>query len=129
MIHNIVPLSVDHTLFFSFFFIFAIADRAAAFLAAPSYHMELILAYLFRASGFSNSLLFFPINRQRLTRHVCGFVVVQVHTSVLLYNYYHWKQFPQLEFASPLRFCMSASLTVTNKNLLMYLNHPQNRKC
>jgi len=52
---------------------------------------------------------------------------VQVHTTVLLYNYYHWKQFPQLEFARPLRFCMSASLTVTNKNLLMYLNHPQNR--
>ena len=89
--------------------------------------MELILAYLFRASGFSNSLLFFPINRQRLTRHVCGFVVVQVHAAVLLYNYYHRKQFPQLEFASPDRFCMSASLTVSNKNLLMYLNQAQNR--
>jgi hypothetical protein len=53
-------------------------------------------------------------------------VVAQVHATVLLYNYYHRKQFPQLEFASPDRFCMSASLTVSNKNLLMYLNQAQN---
>jgi hypothetical protein len=50
------------------------------------------------------------------------FVVVQVHAVVLLYNYYHRKQFPQLQFASPDQFSKSASLTVTNKNLLMYLN-------
>ncbi|CAD6231053.1 unnamed protein product [Miscanthus lutarioriparius] len=50
----------------------------------------------------------------------------KVHATVLLYNYYHQKQFPQLEFASPDRFCMSASLTVSNKNLLMYLNQAQN---
>jgi len=61
-----------------------------------------------------------------LRRHGCGFVVAQVHATVLLYNYYHRKQFPQLEFASPDRFCMSASLTVSNKNLLMYLNQAQN---
>ncbi|KAG0544449.1 hypothetical protein BDA96_02G276200 [Sorghum bicolor] len=54
-------------------------------------------------------------------------VARQVHATVLLYNYYHRKQFPQLEFASPDRFCMSASLTVSNKNLLMYLNQAQNR--
>jgi hypothetical protein len=42
LIHNIVPLSVDHTLFLSFFFICAIADRAAGFLLAPSYHTEII---------------------------------------------------------------------------------------
>jgi hypothetical protein len=49
-------------------------------------------------------------------------VVAQVHATVLLYNYYHRKQFPQLQFASPDWFSMSASLTVSNKNLLMYLN-------
>ncbi|CAD6269913.1 unnamed protein product [Miscanthus lutarioriparius] len=49
-------------------------------------------------------------------------VARQVHATVLLYNYYHRKQFPQLQFASPDRFSMSASLTVSNKNLLMYLN-------
>ncbi|PWZ14690.1 hypothetical protein Zm00014a_013048 [Zea mays] len=54
-------------------------------------------------------------------------VARQVHATVLLYNYYHRKQFPQLEFANPERFSMSASLSVTNKNLLMYLNQAQNR--
>ncbi|XP_021321766.1 uncharacterized protein LOC8066334 [Sorghum bicolor] len=49
-------------------------------------------------------------------------VARQVHAVVLLYNYYHRKQFPQLQFASPDQFSKSASLTVTNKNLLMYLN-------
>ncbi|XP_066354240.1 uncharacterized protein [Miscanthus floridulus] len=49
-------------------------------------------------------------------------VARQVHATVLLYNYYHRKQFPQLQFASPDRFSISASLTVSNKNLLMYLN-------
>ena len=44
-----------------------------------------------------------------------------------IYNYYRRKQFRQLELASPDLFCMSASLTITNKNLLMYLNHPHNR--
>jgi hypothetical protein len=52
---------------------------------------------------------------------------VQVRATVLLYNYYHRKQFPQLEFATPDRFCLSASLNVRNKNLLMYLNQAQNR--
>jgi hypothetical protein len=52
---------------------------------------------------------------------------VQVRATVLLYNYYHRKQFPQLEFATPDRFCLSASLNVRSKNLLMYLNQAQNR--
>ncbi|XP_066394389.1 uncharacterized protein [Miscanthus floridulus] len=54
-------------------------------------------------------------------------VARQVHAAVLLYNYYHRKQFPQLEFANPERFCLSASLNVSNKNLPMYLNQAQNR--
>jgi len=54
-------------------------------------------------------------------------VARQVHATVILYNYYHRKQFPQLEFASPDRFCMSACLTVSNKNLLMYVNQAQSR--
>ena len=91
--------------------------------------MELIAAYLFRAWGFRNSLLFFSNSSviTSLRRHGCGFVVAQVHATVILYNYYHRKQFPQLEFASPDRFCMSACLTVSNKNLLMYVNQAQSR--
>jgi hypothetical protein len=72
----------------------------------------------------------FPITRLQLTSlrcHGCGFVVVQVRATVLLYNYYHRKQFPQLEFATPDRFCLSASLNVRSKNLLMCLNQAQNR--
>ncbi|CAN6205007.1 unnamed protein product [Urochloa humidicola] len=48
-------------------------------------------------------------------------VARQMHATVLLYNYYHRKQFPQLEFADPERFCMTASLTAGDA-LLMYLN-------
>ncbi|CAN6174985.1 unnamed protein product [Urochloa humidicola] len=48
-------------------------------------------------------------------------VARQMHATVLLYNYYHRKQFPQLEFADPKRFCMTASLT-TGDALLVYLN-------
>ena len=48
------------------------------------------------------------------------FVVVQIHATVLLYNYYHRKQFPQLKFADPQRFCMIASLTA-GEALLVYL--------
>ncbi|KAF8780830.1 hypothetical protein HU200_000777 [Digitaria exilis] len=47
-------------------------------------------------------------------------VARQVHATVLLYNYYHRKQFPQLEFADPKRFCICASLTA-GEALLMYL--------
>ena len=55
------------------------------------------------------------------------FCVAQVRAAVLLYNYYYRKQFPQLEFANPDRFCLCASLNVSNKKLLMYLNQAQNR--
>ncbi|CAD6224849.1 unnamed protein product [Miscanthus lutarioriparius] len=55
------------------------------------------------------------------------FCVAQVRAAVLLYNYYYRKQFPQLEFANPDRFCLCASLNVSNKNLLMYLNQAHNR--
>uniref|UniRef100_K4A1F3 Uncharacterized protein n=1 Tax=Setaria italica TaxID=4555 RepID=K4A1F3_SETIT len=48
-------------------------------------------------------------------------VARQMHATVLLYNYYHRKQFPQLEFADPERFCMTASLTAGDA-LLVYLN-------
>ena len=48
------------------------------------------------------------------------FAVVQIHATVLLYNYYHRKQFPQLKFADPQRFCMIASLTA-GEALLVYL--------
>jgi hypothetical protein len=44
-----------------------------------------------------------------------------MHATVLLYNYYHRKQFPQLEFADPVRFCMTASLAAGDA-LLVYLN-------
>ncbi|KAJ1290399.1 hypothetical protein BS78_02G240300 [Paspalum vaginatum] len=44
-----------------------------------------------------------------------------VHATVLLYNYYHRKQFPQLEFANPERFSMTACLTAGDA-LLMYLS-------
>ncbi|OEL29292.1 hypothetical protein BAE44_0009690 [Dichanthelium oligosanthes] len=47
-------------------------------------------------------------------------VARQMHATVLLYNYYHRKQFPQLEFADPVRFCMTASLTAGDA-LLVYL--------
>ncbi|KAG0543885.1 hypothetical protein BDA96_02G227400 [Sorghum bicolor] len=54
-------------------------------------------------------------------------VARQVHATVLLYNYYHRKQFPQVEFANLDRFSRSTFLNVRNKNLLMYMNHAQNR--
>ncbi|CAN6198519.1 unnamed protein product [Urochloa humidicola] len=44
-----------------------------------------------------------------------------MHATVLLYNYYHRKQFPQLKFADPKRFSMTASLTAGDA-LLVYLN-------
>jgi hypothetical protein len=46
---------------------------------------------------------------------------MQMHATVLLYNYYHRKQFPQLEFADPERFCTTASL-IGGDALLVYLN-------
>ncbi|CAL5082326.1 unnamed protein product [Urochloa decumbens] len=48
-------------------------------------------------------------------------VARQMHATVLLYNYYHRKKFPQLEFADLERFCMTASLTAGDA-LLVYLN-------
>ncbi|WVZ65529.1 hypothetical protein U9M48_014877 [Paspalum notatum var. saurae] len=48
-------------------------------------------------------------------------VARQIHATVLLYNYYHRKQFPQLEFANPERFSMTACLTAGDA-LLMYLS-------
>ncbi|PUZ71527.1 hypothetical protein GQ55_2G319700 [Panicum hallii var. hallii] len=47
-------------------------------------------------------------------------VARQIHATVLLYNYYHRKQFPQLAFADPERFCVNASLTA-GEALLVYL--------
>ncbi|XP_062198438.1 uncharacterized protein LOC133901177 [Phragmites australis] len=54
-------------------------------------------------------------------------VARQMHAAVLLYNYYHRKQFPQLDFADPKRFCMSASL-VARDALLVYLNQVHERR-
>ncbi|XP_034582179.1 uncharacterized protein [Setaria viridis] len=54
-------------------------------------------------------------------------VARQMHATVLLYNYYHRKQFPQLEFADPERFCMTASLTAGDA-LLVYLNQVHDQR-
>lgn len=54
-------------------------------------------------------------------------VARQVHATVLLYNYYHRKQYPQLEFANPERFSMTACLTAGN-TLLMYLDQAYDRR-
>jgi hypothetical protein len=56
----------------------------------------------------------------------CCFVSAQVHATVLLYNYFHRKQFPQLDFADAKRFAVSASLAA-GEPLLMYLNQVQYR--
>ncbi|KAK3132956.1 hypothetical protein QOZ80_6AG0530030 [Eleusine coracana subsp. coracana] len=53
-------------------------------------------------------------------------VARQVHAAVLLYNYYHRKQFPQLDFADPKRFSVSASLAA-GEALLVYLNQVHDR--
>lgn len=91
-----------------------------------------LAAYLFCAWGLSEFAFVLPVTSSSTSTYPTTpswmwFVVAQVHATVLLYNYYHRKQFPQLEFANPERFSMSASLSVTNKNLLMYLNQAQNR--
>uniref|UniRef100_A0A0D3H8W0 DRBM domain-containing protein n=1 Tax=Oryza barthii TaxID=65489 RepID=A0A0D3H8W0_9ORYZ len=44
-----------------------------------------------------------------------------VHMAVILYNYYHRKQFPQLAFADAMRFFKCASLTLGD-SLLAYSN-------
>ncbi|TVU29921.1 hypothetical protein EJB05_21514 [Eragrostis curvula] len=49
-------------------------------------------------------------------------VARQVHAAVLLYNYFHRKQFPHLAFAEPKRFMVSASLAAGDA-LLVYLEH------
>ncbi|TVU11266.1 hypothetical protein EJB05_44840, partial [Eragrostis curvula] len=48
-------------------------------------------------------------------------VARQVQAMVLLYNYYHRKQFPQLAFADPKRFILAALLA--DADLLVYLKH------
>ncbi|KAL6897237.1 hypothetical protein ACP4OV_006933 [Aristida adscensionis] len=48
-------------------------------------------------------------------------VARQVHAAVLLYNYFHRKQFPQLELASPERFCECASTSIGASLLGAYL--------
>jgi hypothetical protein len=56
----------------------------------------------------------------------CCFVSAQVHATVLLYNYFHRKQFPQLDFADANRFAVSASLAA-GEPLLVYLNQVHDR--
>jgi hypothetical protein len=56
----------------------------------------------------------------------CCFVSAQVHATVLLYNYFHRKQFPQLDFADAKRFAVSASLAA-GELLLVYLNQVHDR--
>ncbi|XP_029118326.1 uncharacterized protein [Elaeis guineensis] len=48
-------------------------------------------------------------------------VARQIHAVVLLYNYYHRKQFPQLEFLAFETFCKAAS--VAKPSLLTYLKY------
>ncbi|KAM0894909.1 hypothetical protein ACQ4PT_024169 [Festuca glaucescens] len=50
--------------------------------------------------------------------HRC--VVLQVHTAVIMYNYYHRKMCPRLAFADAKRFFMCASLSV-GEDLFLYL--------
>ena len=57
--------------------------------------------------------------------HRC--VVPQVHTAVILYNYYHRKMFPRLAFAEAQRFFMCASLAV-GEDLLPYLSMVHERE-
>lgn len=45
--------------------------------------------------------------------------MLQMHSVVLLYNYYHRKQFPQLKFLAFEPFCKMAS--IANPSLLMYM--------
>jgi hypothetical protein len=56
----------------------------------------------------------------------CCFLSAHVHATVLLYNYFHRKQFPQLDFADAKRFALSASLAA-GELLLMYLNQVHDR--
>ncbi|KAJ0972330.1 hypothetical protein J5N97_020289 [Dioscorea zingiberensis] len=48
-------------------------------------------------------------------------VAKQVQAVVLLYNYYHRKQFPQLEFLDFVPFCKAA--TIANPSLLIYMKY------
>uniref|UniRef100_A0A0D9XFL6 DRBM domain-containing protein n=1 Tax=Leersia perrieri TaxID=77586 RepID=A0A0D9XFL6_9ORYZ len=57
----------------------------------------------------------------RMTPENQADVARQVHTAVILYNYYHRKQFPHLDFADPKRFIRCASLAL-GENLLAYSN-------
>lgn len=82
--------------------------------------MELIYYVLFVSCFWvlEFASVFFALSCRRLTslrHHGCGFVVAQVHTTVLVYNYYHQKRFPLLEYACHDLFCMSTALT--NKKL------------
>ncbi|TVU11269.1 hypothetical protein EJB05_44843, partial [Eragrostis curvula] len=47
----------------------------------------------------------------------------KVQAMVLLYNYYHRKQFPQLAFADPERFILAALRAAGDADLLAYLTH------
>uniref|UniRef100_I1QQE5 DRBM domain-containing protein n=1 Tax=Oryza glaberrima TaxID=4538 RepID=I1QQE5_ORYGL len=57
----------------------------------------------------------------RMTPENQADVARQVHMAVILYNYYHRKQFPQLAFADAMRFFKCASLTLGD-SLLAYSN-------
>jgi len=84
LIHNIVPLSVDHTLIF---WQLPIELRLSSRRHHGAY-CGLFVSGL-QLLGFS---FVFAITRRRLTplhRHGCGYVVARVHVTVLLYNYYH----------------------------------------
>ncbi|KAM0831715.1 hypothetical protein ACQ4PT_065344 [Festuca glaucescens] len=54
-------------------------------------------------------------------------VAQQIHTAVILYNYYHRKMFPQLDFADAKEFCVCACVS-TGESLLAYLTLVQERE-
>ncbi|KAF0914082.1 hypothetical protein E2562_026492 [Oryza meyeriana var. granulata] len=64
-----------------------------------------------------------PVLRKgsRMTPENQADVARQVHMAVVLYNYYHRKQFPQLAFADEKRFFRCAALTL-GESLLAYSN-------
>ncbi|KAF7088741.1 hypothetical protein CFC21_091815 [Triticum aestivum] len=54
-------------------------------------------------------------------------VAQQIHTAIILYNYYHRKMSPQLAFADPKRFFVCASLSA-GEDLLAYLSMVHERE-